>query len=312
MKKEKYITERKSRAGTVSYQVAIPYYDEDDKKEIYNKSFSENDYGGKSAARKAAIAHRDRMLVEINTGRYRKHMPTVEQLYNRSKELFPQRLTTQRNHDSFYNMGIKDYAGIEIQNIKVADIQECVNKYAATHTRSMTSKLMSVWKQIYRTAAVLELPVPDKTLGVIMPKQVRPDNKKDVVITDKDFDTYMNALLQYNISSEIGRYRATVIWYMLKIAYYTGMRPSEIYALTAADIDLSGTNPTISVNKAIGSNEKEQRVPVKVKSASGYRKIPVVPELKIILKRLLSWTKHEYLISDYNGEIFDTSWGNIA
>jgi len=308
MKKEKYITQRKSKAGTISYQVAIPYVDEDDGKVIYNKSFSETEYGGKTAARKAAIAHRDRMLTEIRTGRYHRHMPTVAQLYKKAKELFPQRYNTVKNHDYFYRTAIKEYEDIEIQNIRVADVQASVNKYAENHTKAMTSKLLGVWKQIFRAAAVMELPVPDKTLGVIIPAQVKPENPKNVDISDEDFNTFIDALLEYHQYDEIGRYRSTVIWYMLMIAYYTGMRPSEIYALTAADIHLDEEHPYISVNKAIGSDREHARVPVKVKSASGYRNIPVGPELKAILESLLSWTDHEYLISDMNGAIFDTSW----
>lgn len=308
MKKEKYITERKSRAGTISYQVAIPYYDENDNKEIYNKSFSENDYGGKTAARKAAVAHRDRMLTEIRTGLYMKHMPTVEQLFRKSLDLFPQRVNTRKNRQYFYDKAIKPYGDTEIQNIKVSDIQQSINDYAVTHTKKMTSRCLTIWKQIYKTAAVMELPVPDKTVGVLIPRQTAPEKKKPVTISDEDFATFLQALENYHQYDEIGRYRSKVIWYMLMIAYHTGMRPAEIYALTAADIHLDDPDSYISVSKMIGSDMTQRCVPVQVKSDSGYRDIPVNDELKKILEELICWTDHEYLISDYNGRIFDTDW----
>ncbi|MCR5371916.1 MAG: site-specific integrase [Solobacterium sp.] len=308
MKKKKYISRRKSKAGTISWQVVIPYTDEDNEKQIYNKSFSEIEYGTAAAARRAALDHRDRMIIEIRSGRVKRRAPTIAPLYKRSLDVFPQRYNTRRNHYYFYRHAVEAYGNMEIQDVKVADIQQSINDYASTHTRDMTMKCLGVWKQIYKTAAVLEIPIPDKTVGVVIPRQTAPEKKKPVSISDEDFSRFLATLQNYHQYDAIGRYRSRIIWFMLMIAYHTGMRPSEIYALTADDVHLDAGHPYISVNKAIGSDLTQRNVPVKVKSASGYRDIPVSEELHRILADLMSWTKHEYLISDYDGSIFSTDF----
>ena len=182
MKKEKYITEVKSTNG-MTYIVKIPYDSPVNlgEREFYTKSFPTKKYG--NDARTMAIAHRNEMLVMIQDHTYTKSSPTIEELYKKKFELFPCRVSTKRKHEYYYKIAISRYGDMQIKDLKVADIHECINTYASEHTKDMTSDLLAVWRQIYRTAAMLEIPVSDKTLSVVIPNHTKVSDPKPVYQT---------------------------------------------------------------------------------------------------------------------------------
>jgi integrase len=70
----------------------------------------------------------------------------------------------------------------------------------------------------------------------------------------------------------------------LAVAFYTGMRPGEILALTISDIDLE--NMTITVNKRI-----RKGVINTPKTKNSIRKVPILKKLKPYLKDLIQKAK---------------------
>ena len=170
----------------------------------------------------------------------------------------------------------------------------------------MTTDLLALWRQIYRAAAMLEIPVSDKTLSVMIPTNTKTSEPKSVIVTDADFRTFMDALLHYHEYDDVGRYTSQVLWYALMIAYYIGMRPAEVYALKREDIHLE--DGYITVNKSVGSDTSKRKVIVPTKTKNSIRKIPINSELSAILSKLLQWTDHEFLISDCNGSLMDTNY----
>lgn len=121
--------------------------------------------------------------------------PTVKELYKKKFELFPCSMKTRENHDHFYKYAIEQYANVQIDRITPADVQKSVNEYGAEHSINLTSHLLSIWRQIFRTARMLEIPVTDKTMMVMIPKPKTIERHRSVDISDKDFNIFMDALL---------------------------------------------------------------------------------------------------------------------
>ena len=104
--------------------------------------------------------------------------------------------------------------------------------------------------------------------------------KRKQTITQDEF----NELLEMIETHCTNKYDCFLIVSALKIMRYTGMRPSEVYALTKDDIDFK--NHTIRVNKAVGSNSSEKYAVITTKTALSNRLIPYPSKLQIVLERL--------------------------
>lgn len=301
-RKERYITERWSKKGTLSFQITIPVPGEDP----YVKSICSSDYASEKMALDAACIIRNEKIFDIKNNRLIRHAPTIKELYKQKFELFPCSVKTKKKHDIFYDMAIKDLENKPIDKITAADIQKSVNKYAETHTHKYTAHTMSVWRQIFKAAQMNGINVSDKTLMISIPKQKTVTKSRDVRISKDNINKFLDALLKYHDYDDKGRYRSRSIWYMLQIMYYTGMRNAEVFALTRDAIDLE--HDEIHITQAVGSNITDQAVIIPTKTDKSTRVIPIAPGLHKILESLMEWTDHEYLISDYSGKLYETDW----
>lgn len=275
------------------------------------KSFSQQllvaDYGTLSRALAAARKIRNEKLVEMDENRLIVHTPTVNELFEKKFEIMPLALKTQTKHRTIYRDCIEQACGkIPIDKIVIADIQKTVNAYAKTHTEKQTSRCITLWRQIYKTAIMLGYPIPDLTVALIMPK-CQPDKPaRDNSISLEDFNKILDTVKNYHIYDEEGRYRSSLVWYLLQVLAYTGMRPAEAFALTRKDFHFNTPRGCyISINKAVGSDESKKQQIIHTKTRQSVRDIPMSEELKQICSSLLEWTDKEYVFSSYDGSLIE-------
>lgn len=295
MKKEKYISEKK-RKTTTSWVVKIPYYIGTERR-TYERAFSEADFG--DHARSMAIYHRNEKVAEFQRGNTPQTAPTVRECFVRSLALFPRRAKTRKQHEYFLRQ-IGEIADTPIDMIRASDVQMSLNRYAETHTHDMTAKLLSVWRLIFKAAALDEIKVTDKTIGVTVPKDRHPVQKRKMTITPEEFAAFCDALLSYNEWDEVGAQTSRTIWEVLQVMYYTGIRPAEAFALTDADVDLE--KGLISINKAVGGSSSGKPEIVPPKTANAIRSVPIpAPLAEILPKRrgFLFLIRGELISTDY-------------
>lgn len=308
MKKEKYIIERKNKRNHY-LQVYINFKDISGNKQIYSRNINVAEYVSPKDAMQAAIIIRDNALREINTGTLIKHVPTVGELYHQTKNLFNISVKTWKRHETTYKNSLKKYENREITSIKPIDVQESINESINSYSLEATQRVLSLWRQIYKAAAMNDILVADKTVAVTIPKSKAPvRQQKKVLISDEDFKQFIEYLEETSkyVRDPIGRFRRIRIIYMLKIMFFTGIRPSECFALTKSDINL--ITDEITINKAIGSTSAKTRQVISTKTTQSIRTIPISDNLKPLLLKMFDEIKEENLFYDYDGLPFETSF----
>lgn len=299
MKKEKYIYERKTKKGSPYFQIQITFKDEYGQSKTFYESVQISDYESKSQAKAVAIAIRDKALYEIQTNRIIITSPTVGQLYQKMDELIPCSLSTKKKRNTHYNNGIKKFENIQISKLTTADIQKNVNEYSENKSDNNIHRYVILWSKLYKVALMLGYDVVDRSKMIIIPKSKKIIEKKKVTCSQDTLHEVLECLASYETPSNTVKHRAKMIWYLIIIMNYTGMRPAEVLALNAEDI----TNDYISVNKSVGSS-KDETVSVKSpKTAQSIRHVPVHPELLPILKQLKNEQKTSPLLTNLDGSL---------
>ena len=291
----KYIRKKKNKYGN-SFLVDIPYFDENNKQKHISKNIKIMDYGDEKTALAQAQKFRNEMLQQIRDRRIQMAYPTVRSLYERKWALIPLAANTRHKQDCiFRNVG--DLADKTIDKVQISDIQLCLNEYAQTHSADQIQRFLSIWRSIYKCASLLGYDLKDLSEMVILPKSQKVTKKRNQSLDPEDFRRILERVGESRSTSR----RDDVIWNLLLIMYYTGVRPAEALALTADDIH---TN-YISINKQVGSTASEMRQIVPVKTALSERKVPVPSGLRPILENLIRNSVHKYLLSDERGELYD-------
>ncbi len=308
MKKEKYIIERKNKKNHY-LQVYINFKDISGNKQIYSRNINVAEYVSPKEAMQVAIIVRDNALREINTGTLIKHVPTVGELYHQTKNLFNISVKTWKRHETTFKNSLKKYENKEITSIKPIDVQESINESINNYSLEATQRVLSLWRQIYKAAAMNDILVADKTVAVTIPKSKAPaKQQKKVLISDEDFKQFIEYLEETSkyVRDPIGRFRRIRIIYMLKIMFFTGIRPSECFALTKSDINL--ITDEITINKAIGSTTSKTRQVISTKTTHSIRTVPISDNLKPLLLKMFDEIKEEHIFYDYDGLPFETSF----
>lgn len=290
----KYIRKRKRKYGT-AFLIEIPYKDEEGTQKRFTDTVKVLDYGDEKTAIIAAQRIRNEALNDIQSGKLKRSFPTIKSLYRQKWELMPLSINTHEKQNAIYNSAIRPLEGKYIDEVTVSDIQLSVNQYAQEHSQDAVSRLMTVWRQIFKCALILGYDVPDRTEAVIVPKSKIVTQHRDVRMNTEDFLTVLDAL------KESGRYNDRAIYFMLLIMYYTGCRPAEALALTADDV----SDMYIRINKAVGSTASQKRQIVPTKTESSVRRLPIASELIPVLNELKNWSKHKYLLAFESGELAD-------
>jgi len=304
---EKHMKLHKNSDGTTSIVINF-HVAEGGKRTTFNKSVCIEEYLTYSDALKAAQTIRDDALTKNHLGRLIVTAPTVGRLYQRKFELIKVTLSTKRKHDTIYKLAIKKYENTRIDKVKTSDVQESVNNYAKDHSQDQIERCITVWHQIYQAAQMDEIPVIDRTLSIVHPKQTIPAKpEKNVIIGSVEFEKFMEAVTNYHVYDPAGRWQAQSIWYLLRILQYTGMQPGEALALLRSDIDLDSR--TISVSKLIGSSDTEKTVEKFTKNGFRVRVIPISEDLQPIIEELMQWNrKYSRMICDYDGSLYNIDW----
>lgn len=304
-KKEKYIRETTTKAGTPILRIQI-------RKD--NFSFSANviisEFDNPSQALDHACGIRDEQLAKYRDSESvkptpavaEKKMPTVRDLYEDTFVLFPLRLKTRYRHDIFFRNGIGLYADYPIGDVKPSDIQKSLNEYGKTHTSRQTQGLLAVWRRIYKAAVMNELNISDKTVAVRIPECME-DNPRPKSISPEDFDKFCDILKDYGSNSLTNSYRSHAVFYAVMIMRYTGVRPAEAFALTKDDIHLE--EGFISIQHAIRSTEDSKTQIGRTKTGKSKRDIPIPSALVPYLEECLEWSKHDNLLADYYGRLLE-------
>lgn len=291
MRKEKYIIQRKNKKST-TFRVVIPYRG----KTINFGSFNSKDYPTPGIALEAAKSKRDEVLRDMKQNTYIEHELTVDEAYQKTKELLIPNVNTQKRHDALYYPLIPaEMRHRSVKDITAAEIQQTLNNYAANHTVGQTKSAMTIWRQIYKVCLLMEMPIADRSRMVVATKSKIPVRNRKKHCTPDELEIFIEALANY------GRDRKLTedIIYALRIMQYLGLRPQEVFALCREDIDFE--NRLIHVQHSIGSDSDSRRKLIVTKTPWSVRTLPIPDGLFPILEELLARRDSMPLLVDRDG-----------
>lgn len=300
MKKEKYITLVTRSSGNKYYRIQIKAYDQ-----TFNKNIAINEFQTAKEALIFAKKIRDEQLVKMQNGYTVSGFKTVKDIYEQSYDLIPVRMKTRERHDHFFKYAMSAYGSKTIDKITSADIQKSINDYAKDHTHIQTEHLLAVWRRLYKSAVMMNMNIPNRTIPVRIPECKRENPRKKDIYSD-DLEIFCDTLLHYNEASEVGNYQSTCLYYAIQIMRYCGLRPAETLPLTKDDIHLMiGSGSYISIDKASHSTADSMLEVGATKTRQSIRNVPIPDQLKPILIDCLKWTKHDMIFADYFGNLQD-------
>ena len=299
--KEKYIVTQEKNGRTYitvkfSYKVGAS-------SKTYSKTFSVSDYPSKAKAMQAACRHRDIKRAELLT------VGLPETTIMHPRELFEMAIanehlsantkTTLTYHFDNY---LSEYNEKSIQQITAFDIEESLSKLRFTKSQSVINKVMSIWKKITRTARRLHLITTDPTEEVIVPKSKCIAEERSAKMTDDETIDKVIDYLAHNGHSEASKYNNQIIIGIILTLRYTGIRPSECFALTRSDIDFD--ERVIRINSAYGTNEEGKAV-IGTKTRLSNRVVPISMSCAMVLRSIMSMSENEYIFMNYRGKMPD-------
>jgi integrase len=296
-----FIEERKNKDKSVTYRVKIPYY-ANGKRKFFSESFSSKKYGSKKMALEMAKDCRDKMKIHLMTNNIISvELFAISELLNESFELLPVTMQTIRKQKILCKRYITDVIGdLNIDKVKVSDIQKTLNMMIKSCSSDTINRVYSICKRLYKTAIMKDAVYNDLSAKVTPPKSELIKPRREMRLDNEVFNKTLESLL-----SGDNDYR--LVGNALLIMYYTGMRPSEVYALTKNDIDIQ--NRTITINKAIGSNITDFNIVRKTKNEQSIRTIPYTEDLDIVFEELLK-TDKEFLFVKKNKKIINGNWAS--
>ena len=300
MKKEPYITQRKTKAGDITYQVRIRSDVGD-----FTKSFSEKDYLSARTALETAKRYRNQVLYDIASGKYLGvDNSTVQDMFDEYLATTTDSYKTKDYHEKLFNKYIncKDK---KVQELSRSDIINDLNKMVEIASDDTIGRVYAIWRDdIVGTALYKEIIQRDVTLGIKRPRSMAFTKKRDVT-TDRGTVLDIEDKILHYVKS---RYNARVIIALIETLYYTGMRPAEVEVLTRKDV----SKGWISVSKELGSSLDEMNVVRIPKTPTSYRKVPVHPNLIPVLEDLMDFAKTDNIFAKEDGTYMSSTWvGNI-
>lgn len=304
-RKEKHIKQRHSKITKLwTFQVAFKYLAMNGQYSHYTSSFAEKDFVTASEAFQAAVYHRDVKLGELaHSGLPAQVKITLDQAFELTQKQFPLRKASERKWLIRYNKYMKPYFGNTLVNkISAGDIQDNMNKMIEVASENTIVAVFTIWKRIFKT-----LRINNFVSRVITDEVTAP--KSNMIKVTKEVNTDINTL---NIVIEGLRAQNTKdrllnesIVYALWTMYYTGFRPAECYALTRSSINLQ--EGYLEIKNEVGSSLTEDKVIRQTKTPESNRRVPIVPELAMILKEWMFINKNEYLFCDKDGVYLDSN-----
>lgn len=298
-RKEQYITQRKGKNGW-AFQVYIRTDDV-----TITKSFSEREYGSAKLAFETAVQFRDKAKYDIiNNTLLKPKTQTVNDVFESYLETTSDSASTKEKHRKLFGKYIHT-GDILIQDLTKADIISDLNAMVEEATNDTIARVYSIYKNDIVTHALNnELIIRDLMAGLKKPES-RKIHKKKSTVTDRETILEVERLLQ---ASNVNHHNKRMIYYLIELLYYTGMRPAEAEALNRDDIQ----GDYISVSKQLGSDKDEKHIITRCKTPTSVRMVPIHPNLKPILEDLMMFSKTHDLFRRNDGRYLDSEFvGNI-
>lgn len=190
---------------------------------------------------------------------------------------------------------------LPINKIKTSDCKTYLVNLQENYSYSVVSKVYMVMKEAFNLAcendALVKNPCSFKLRSI-----AEDDSEKIPALTEIE----ENSLLDFLKSDNIGKKYVDIFIVLLG----TGMRISELAALTVKDIDF--INNEISVTKQIVRTRGSVHI-TKPKTNAAIRKIPMIPEVRLVLKSLVEkqmQSKINTMIDGHIGFLFTSCHGN--
>ncbi len=282
-KKERYINQRQTKHGW-TFQVII-------RKDGHTitESFSETEYGSARLAFDCALNFRNKTLADLSEKKYfPKTSIMLSQLFEESEDLSNINAKTKRNHLTLFNRYIGD---IKLDDFTSEFMIKKLNDISYSLSDDTISRVFHLFKRMDETAILKHYYAVPRCIGFKAPRSHKIIEIKEARITDKDtVKTVYENCADKSIKG------------IIAVAYYTGMRPAEIYALGKKDIK----NGYIYVNKQIGSDKEEEGVVTTTKNNYSTRMIPISPFLEPILEAY----KGSVLFPNVGGDHFSSNTFN--
>ena len=299
---EPYISQRKGKKGW-TFQVLIRTGDT-----TITKSFSEVKYGSARLAFDSAILFRNKTLYEIaNNTLLRTQTLTVDEVFHQYIASTSDSYNTKQKHEKLFNRYVNTKS-VPIQKLTKADIIADLNAMTESATDNTIMRVYTLYKNdIVGHALNNEYINRDLMVGIRKPESRVISHKKSTV-TDRHTILEVERLV---LASKMNRYNKKLIYYLMEVLYFTGMRPAEAEALTRQDIK----KDHIVISKQLGSDKEDYDVVTRCKTDSSVRTVPIHPELRPILNELLDFAKYDelfrkddghYMNSTYIGQCFRT------
>ena len=287
---------------TGSYRVRLFYFDDKGNRTSISKSFPFKKYGTKQKALEMAKQWRDVSKVDIaNNMIVKEKNYTLDEVFNGMMEIYQCSMGTKKKVVGTYNKYIRSYTKGETKfsDIKFDDIQKCLNNMCSNAKDDTIQRAKGVWKRLYQYAIAKEIVQRDETFNVITPKSDLITIKKKM---ETSFEEVMNVVNL--IDGKIENKRDSILMQgALIIMWYTGMRPSEVFALDKNNIDFD--SKSLYVCQSVGSTSTMQNTIKKTKNEYSMRHIPIIDELIPVFKTLIDYSNNDLLFIRDNGEIMN-------
>lgn len=252
------------------WQARIQWRDSFGKRHTKSKS----GFKTKALAKKWAITNEEQLNIGLKIDRAVSLADYYEHWINTYKQDKVAEVTMQ----TYLTLGkdLRDYFGnTGIKNITRMQYQEFINGYGKDHAPTSVQKINGFIRSCVQSAILDDYLTKDFTQGVAL-----GGNKNLVVkvqyLNIKEIKALLHAANTHLTPHFTSRY-------MIITAIYTGMRLSEIQALTWKDIDFQ--QQTISINKSWNFHIRQFKA---TKNPSSVRTIRVNPELLALLSQLRS------------------------
>ncbi|HJF47970.1 MAG TPA: site-specific integrase [Limosilactobacillus oris] len=173
---------------------------------------------------------------------------------------------SQLRYEIFGRLIEREFKDTKLKDIRRSTYQRFINRYGRKHARSSVAKLNGAIRACVGSAIDDEVITKDFTHNIQLVNNKQREHKVEY-LTSEELTTLKAAVADKLIPHYTSRY-------MILTAIYTGMRKSEIQALTWKDIDF--LHSTIRVNKSWDEKKKTFKT---AKTESSNRTIKVNREL---------------------------------
>ena len=206
------------------------------------------------------------------------------------------------SYRSSYNAHIKETIGKQkITELNYGSMQQFFNSLSGLTESSLTqikSAIKHIWiyaiKCGYVTSNIIDL--------IELPLSERK-RKEKVIVTPEDHKEICEILLTQN------SFYSKAVYVACNIAYYTGMRLSEVLGLQKSDINLLSGEITVNkqLQRRIDDFSKDGYFLGNTKTRNGDRSVPIVNELRLVLEDWFSENPYMNVICDENGDYLSKS-----